>query len=100
MTLPAFFSALRELGPRFVVVTDGRHGAFVGTPDAILFCPALECDVAGTAGAGDAFNAAYLAARLKNQPVKDAVAAARRLAAVVVQHPGAIIAKASMPDLA
>jgi predicted acylesterase/phospholipase RssA len=44
-------------------------------------------------------NAAYLAARLKNQPVKDAVAAARRLAAVVVQHPGAIIAKASMPDM-
>ena len=31
MTLPAFFAALRQMGPRYVIVTDGRHGAFLGT---------------------------------------------------------------------
>ena len=30
MGLVAFFAALRKLGPRFVVVTDGREGAFLG----------------------------------------------------------------------
>jgi 2-dehydro-3-deoxygluconokinase len=54
--------------------------------------------VVDTTGAGDAFNAGYLAARLGGKPPADAVAAARRLAGVVVQHPGAIIPKAAMPD--
>jgi 2-dehydro-3-deoxygluconokinase len=54
--------------------------------------------VVDTTGAGDAFNAGYLAARLADRSPADAVAAARRLAGVVVQHPGAIIPKAAMPD--
>jgi ribokinase len=61
MSLPAFFRALRQLGPRFVIVTDGRHGAFLGTEKSIHFCPVLETKVAGTAGAGDAFNATFTA---------------------------------------
>ena len=39
MSLVGFFAALRQLGPRYVVVTDGRHGAFLGTQDAIMYCP-------------------------------------------------------------
>jgi 2-dehydro-3-deoxygluconokinase len=54
--------------------------------------------VVDTTGAGDAFNAAYLAARLKGGSPREAVAAGRRLASVVVQHPGAIIPRAAMPD--
>lgn len=50
-----------------------------------------------TTGAGDAFNAGYLAARLKGQDLRPAVLAARRLSSIVVQHIGAIIPRASMP---
>jgi 2-dehydro-3-deoxygluconokinase len=50
-----------------------------------------------TTGAGDAFNAGYLAARLKGQDVRASVFAARRLANIVVQHIGAIIPRAAMP---
>jgi ribokinase len=35
MSLVGLFAALRRLGPRFVVVTDGRYGAFVGSQEAI-----------------------------------------------------------------
>ena len=74
------------MGPRYVIVTDGRHGAFLGTRDAIHFCPVVEAKVTGTAGAGDAFNAtftAYIALGLKPE---DAMRAAAINAASVVGH--------------
>jgi sugar/nucleoside kinase (ribokinase family) len=86
MTLPAFFGALRELGPRFVVVTDGRHGAFVSTQEAMLYCPALESDVAGTAGAGDAFNATFTALVALGRTPQEALRAATINSASVVKH--------------
>jgi 2-dehydro-3-deoxygluconokinase len=53
--------------------------------------------VVDTTGAGDSFNAAYLAARLRGEPAAAAVAAGRALAGVVVQHRGAIIPARAMP---
>ena len=41
--------------------------------------------------AGDAFNAACIAARLRKKPPEDAALAGHRLAAEVLQHPGAIL---------
>lgn len=81
-----FFAGLRELGPRYVVVTDGREGAFVGTPEAILYCPVLETKVAGTAGAGDAFNATFTAFVAMGRPVEEALRAAAINSASVVNH--------------
>lgn len=48
-------------------------------------------------GAGDSFNAGYLAARLKGHDLRPAVLAARRLSNIVAQHIGAIIPRAAMP---
>jgi 2-dehydro-3-deoxygluconokinase len=50
-----------------------------------------------TTAAGDAFNAAYLAARLGGHSAFEAAAAGNRLAATVVMHPGAIIPSDAMP---
>lgn len=51
-----------------------------------------------TTGAGDSYNAAYLACRLAGRSPAEAVVQAQRLSAIVVTHPGAIIPQACMPD--
>ncbi len=55
-------------------------------------------DVVDTTAAGDSFAAAYLAARLRGAAPADAAHAGHSLAGVVVQHPGAIIPRAAMPQ--
>ncbi len=47
--------------------------------------------IADTTAAGDAFNAGYLYRRLQGADPADAAALAVRVAATVIQHPGAII---------
>jgi ribokinase len=87
MSLAAFFEALSNIGPRYVVVTDGRNGAFLGTRDAIHYCPAvLETNVMGTAGAGDAFNATFTAAIALGRKPEEALRAASVNAAAVVRY--------------
>jgi ribokinase len=86
MSVAAFFAALRELGPRYVAVTDGRHGAFLGTPQGIMFCPVMDTQVAGTAGAGDAFNSTFTAFIGLGKPPAVALQAAAINAASVVGH--------------
>ena len=68
------------------MVTDGRHGAFVGSREAILYCPVLESAVAGTAGAGDAFNATFTAYVALGKPPDEALRAAAVNAGSVVGH--------------
>lgn len=55
--LRSFFTALRDAGARYVLVTDGAAGAFLADRERIRYCPAAPATVAGTAGAGDAYAA-------------------------------------------
>ncbi|KAB2850856.1 MAG: carbohydrate kinase family protein [Hyphomicrobiaceae bacterium] len=55
--LKRFLTGLLSHGPSHVLLTDGGAGAFLATKGRILHCPALQVEVAGTAGAGDAFAA-------------------------------------------
>ncbi|WP_323845713.1 sugar kinase [Microbulbifer magnicolonia] len=48
-------------------------------------------EIVDTTGAGDAFNAGYLAARLQGEEPESAVSAGNRCAAAVIRHRGAII---------
>ena len=50
-----------------------------------------------TTAAGDAFNAAYLSARLAGAAPEEAARAGHRLAGTVIQYRGAIIPRAAMP---
>jgi 2-dehydro-3-deoxygluconokinase len=82
------------LGVAEVVVKNGIAGAL--TIGGIVRGTIVTAPV-DTTGAGDSFNAGYLAARLSGHSTEAAALAGANLAATVIQHPGAIIAQASMP---
>lgn len=55
MTMAGYFAALSEAGPKYIIITDSGEGAYLGTKDHIYHCPIIPAEIAGTAGAGDAF---------------------------------------------
>jgi ribokinase len=84
--------AARKLAGRFgeVVVTLGPGGALWTDGEAVLRAAALEVDaVVDSTGAGDAFGAGYLAARVAGSSTAEALAGGCRLAARAVVTPGA-----------
>jgi 2-dehydro-3-deoxygluconokinase len=88
----------RSAGASEVIVKDGAKGCTVADRGGTVFVPTAR--IAGpvdTTAAGDSFNAGYLAARLGGATPAAAARAGHDLAAVVIQHPGAIIAADLMP---
>ncbi len=84
----------RDTGAAEVVLRRGAAPCLIGTAGAkeIVEVPAqARVTVRDTTAAGDAFNAAYLLARLRGQAIREAAAAGHALAARVVQTPGALL---------
>jgi sugar/nucleoside kinase (ribokinase family) len=72
------------------VVTLGAQGAVAcGRDGAVVRAPAVGTDVVDTTGAGDAFNAGFLAHWLTRAPLVDCLAAGNALAADAVRRLGA-----------
>lgn len=88
----------RGAGVAEVIIKRGSDPTLVsvaGQPNAEVATQRIE-RVVDTTAAGDSFAGAFLAARLAGAPAADAAAAGNRLAAIVIQHPGAIIDPAFM----
>jgi ribokinase len=86
LSLWAFLAGMRGLGARHIVLTDGHGGAYLGMVDEVLYCPALEAQVVGTAGAGDAFTATFAAMMALKRPPEEALLAAAVNATSVLGH--------------
>jgi sugar/nucleoside kinase (ribokinase family) len=69
-----------------VAVTDGRHGAFVGTGNRVIHCSIVPAEVIGTAGAGDAFASTFVALTTMGWPLETALKAAAVNSGAVVGH--------------
>jgi sugar/nucleoside kinase (ribokinase family) len=67
--------ALATLGPHVVAVKCGADGAIAGEPDGTITCvPAIAIDTVDTTGAGDSFDAGFLAAWLAGRPIRECLA--------------------------
>lgn len=92
-------AALRALGARAVLLTDGNHGAYALEDNVITYCPAIKTEVMGTAGAGDAFISTFTAYRALGHSVEAALKAASINASSVVQFAEAQTGLLTVQDL-
>jgi 2-dehydro-3-deoxygluconokinase len=92
----AWVGRLTLLGAREIVVKTG--GGPVHTREGTIDLARDEAP-RDTTGAGDSFNAAYLASRLTGLSIAKSVHMAHALAARVIRYPGAVIARDAMADL-
>ena len=76
------------LGCGETIVKLGAEGCRL--PDGALIAPAAIISPVDTSGAGDAFNAGYLDARLSRAPIAEAARAGHALAGWTIQRRGAI----------
>jgi len=81
---------LRERGARSVIIKLGAEGCYVLSDEFTGIVPALKVEVVDTTGAGDAFAAGFIAAKVHSADLRAACEAGNRAGARIVQKLGAI----------
>lgn len=93
----AVIERLRAWGIGEIVLKKGGEGSFVADDTTVTHVPPMLVDkVVDTTAAGDSFNAGYIAARINGADPENAAKNGSKLAALVVQHRGAIIPRDAM----
>lgn len=81
-----------QIGITEVVVKNGGEPAIVAAGDVQATVPASRPErIVDATGAGDSFNAAYLAARVRGIGPEEAAQEAHRVAGIVIGHRGALV---------
>ncbi len=92
---------LDRIGVAEIALKNGSIGPLIRSDSLDLQTKfAAATQVVDTTGAGDSFNAGYIAARLAGQSPHQAAAAGHDLARCVIRHHGAICPRDAMPGLA
>ena len=87
-------------GVKEVIVKDGSNPCIVSLETNLLsVAPEPVQDIVDTTGAGDSFNAGYLAARMFNREPLEAAKLGHSVAGRVIRERGALLAMASFADL-
>lgn len=64
---------LKDLGPDYVALTDGRRGAWVFDGRDVIYADATGTEPRDTTGAGDAYSSGFLAAIIKGKSLEEAL---------------------------
>jgi ribokinase len=91
--------ALRERGPRLVIVTLGERGALVLDDQASDIYPAVPVDAVDTSGAGDAFIGGLALFLAQQVALPEAVRLANAVAAIAVTAVGTQTALPTRPEV-
>lgn len=83
LSIEGFMRAVIQCGARHVLITNGGDGSYAASTD-IRHCPVLPTDIAGTAGAGDAFAATFAAWLTRTGDIAEAQRAATFNASSVI----------------
>jgi sugar/nucleoside kinase (ribokinase family) len=86
---------LLKLGPDEVVITDAAAGAYAGNIDDVYHLASFPIKVVSKTGAGDAFSAGYLAAKIHGHSPAVALQWGIGASSSVIQQIGA---QAGLPD--
>jgi len=81
---------LYQLGPKQIVITDGRQGAYAYDGVNMFFAPMFPGDRVEATGAGDSFSTGYLGAIMHQKNIDEALAWGSINAASVVQYIGPV----------
>ncbi len=79
-----------RFGVETVCITRAEHGCLLVTRDQIVDSPGVQVEVVDAVGAGDAFTAALMVARLRAWPAQTQAAFANQVGALVAARPGAM----------
>lgn len=94
---------LRSLGPKIVVITDGKNDLFVVDEDYIYSAKPPVVKVFDSTGAGDAFAASFLSGILRKNDIEFAIKLGIANSQSVIQHYGAknilLIFKEAMKEM-
>lgn len=88
-SLQNFFKEVLKMGPKIVVVTNGRNGVYVATSDEIIFHPSLKVKVINSVGAGDAFGSCFVASLMHGYDVSTSLKHGIINSSSVLEHIGA-----------
>ena len=87
--LPDMARALNDMGLRNVIIKAGPEGCYVSGEDGAYPLPAVPVEsVVDTTGAGDNFVAGFIAALLKDEPLRACAQAGLKQAARAITHTG------------
>lgn len=87
-TITSLIHKLLSLGAKEVVITDAERGAVAGNTDEIWSTESYKVEVVSKTGAGDAFSAAYLAARNYEHDIHLALKWGAAMSAAVISEHG------------
>ena len=90
LSIKELLTQLKKLGPKIVVITDGKNGSYaLDEKGKMLKQDCVQCKVVEKTGAGDSYTTGFLAAILQELPIKTAMAWGTLNAASVIGQIGA-----------